>query len=336
MKFHWRPTLGTHSLVWEEAQLLAGLDPDFHRRDLADAIESGAHPSWVLALQVMPDADDQMFAGIDLLDPTKIVPEELAPLQPVGVMTLDANPVNYFAETEQVAFHVGHLVPGIEATDDPLFAARMFSYLDTQLTRLGGPNFDQIPINRPHVPVNDMLRDGMHQTAVHGGAAPYHPNSLDGGCPFTLDGHARTIAAAFDDLPVPIARRRADRAKPQSFDDHTSQARMFWLSMSPVEQDHIVAAFAFELSKCYETAIRERELGCSPTSTPSCAARVADELGLAARPPRCRSRTSPPAQHCPSSASPGRRAAGRSGIVAGDARALAAVEQVREALPPAG
>ncbi len=166
VKVHWKPAAGIHSLVWEEAQIAAGADPDFHRRDLADAIEAGAFPEWDLALQVLPDSEDQMFEGIDLLDPTKIVPEELAPVQVVGTMTLTANPTNYFAETEQVAFHTGHLVPGIEATDDPLMQGRMFSYLDTQLSRLGGPNFTQLPINRPHSPVNDMLRDGMHQPST--------------------------------------------------------------------------------------------------------------------------------------------------------------------------
>ncbi len=184
VKFHWKPKLGVHSLTWEEAQLLGGLDPDFHRRDLYDAIEAGAFPQWELGIQVFEDTEDQTFAGIDLLDPTKIVPEELAPVQPIGRLTLNANPTNFFAETEQVAFHVGHLVPGIDVTDDPLLQARLFSYVDTQLTRLGGPNFTQIPINRPHAPVNDMLRDGFHQHAVHGGVAPYKPNSLDGGCPF--------------------------------------------------------------------------------------------------------------------------------------------------------
>ena len=184
VKFHWKPAAGVHSLVWEEAQIAGGVDPDFHRRDLADAIEAGAYPSWDLGVQVFPDTEDEMFEGIDLLDPTKIVPEELAPVQVIGTMTLDANPTNFFAETEQVAFHPGHLVPGVDITNDRLLQARLFSYLDTQITRLGGPNFDQIPINRPHAPVNDMLRDGFHQDGVHTGVAPYHPNSLDGGCPF--------------------------------------------------------------------------------------------------------------------------------------------------------
>src|SRR3954468_13824124 len=169
VKFHWKPTAGTHSLVWEESQKLGGIDPDFHRRDLWNAIESGAFPEWDLGVQVMPDTEDQTFEGIDLLDPTKLVPEELCPVRLVGRMTLDANPSNYFAETEQVAFHPGHVVPGIDLTDDPLLHARLFSYLDTQITRLGGPNFTQLPINRPAAPVNDNQRDGFGQHAVHTG-----------------------------------------------------------------------------------------------------------------------------------------------------------------------
>src|SRR5919205_1548713 len=180
VKFHWKPKLGVHSLTWEESQIAAGVDPDFHRRDLYDAIEAGAFPEWDLGIQVMPDSPDEMFAGIDLLDATKIVPEELAEVQVIGTMTLNKNTINYFAETEQVGFNPSNLVPGIEFTNDPLLQGRNFSYFDTQLTRLGGPNFNQIPVNRPHVPVNDNHRDGFHQVAVHEGIAPYKPNSLDG------------------------------------------------------------------------------------------------------------------------------------------------------------
>ena len=187
VKFHWKPVAGVHSLVWEEAQIAAGCDPDFHRRDMADGIEAGAYLEYELGIQVMPDDGTDTFEGIDLLDPTKMVPEELAPVQLIGKLTLNRNPTNYFAETEQVAFHTGNLVPGIEPTNDPLMQARLFSYLDTQLTRLGGPNFTQLPINRPHCPVNDMLRDGMHQTAIHTGQAPYRPNSIDDGEPMVAD-----------------------------------------------------------------------------------------------------------------------------------------------------
>lgn len=282
VKFHWKPRLGVHSLTWEEAQLIGGIDPDFHRRDLYDSIESGAYPAYELGLQVFPDNPEQVFGDIDLLDPTKIVPEELAPVQPVGMMVLTANPTNFFAETEQVAFHVGHLVPGIDATDDPLVQARLFSYVDTQLTRLGGPNFNQIPVNRPHAEVNDMLRDGFHQHVVHAGVAPYRPNSLDGGCPF----HAGAdMEGAFEHLPARVAEGTKVRAQPASFDDHFSQVRLFWLSMSPVEQEHIIRAYAFELGKCYEQAIKERQLQCLANIDAGLCSEVATALGLPAPAP---------------------------------------------------
>ena len=281
VKFHWKPVLGVHSLTWEEAQMLAGLDPDFHRRDLYDAIEAGAFPQWELGIQVFEDTEDQLFAGIDLLDPTKLVPEELAEVQQIGRLTLNANPTNFFAETEQVAFHVGHLVPGIDVTDDPLLQARLFSYVDTQLSRLGGPNFNQIPINRPHAPVNDMLRDGFHQHAVHGGVAPYKPNSLDGGCPF----FAGTGDRPFVDTPVQVAEATKVRANPATYDDHWSQARQFWLSMSPVEKEHIIRAYTFELGKCYEQAVKERQLLALANIDPVLCAEVATGLGLPAPDP---------------------------------------------------
>jgi catalase len=280
-KFHWKPKAGVHSLVWEEAQLISGMDPDFHRRDLADAIEAGAYPQWELAIQTFPDTPEQTFEGIDLLDPTKIVPEELAPVQPIGLLTLDANPTNFFAETEQVAFHPGHLVPGIDITDDPLLAGRLFSYLDTQISRLGGPNFAQIPVNRPQTSVNDTLRDGMHQTAVHTGVAPYRPNSLDGGCPF-LAGAAN---GAYVEVPQPTPAAQKVREAPTSFADHTSQPRLFWLSLTPVEREHVTAAYTFELGKCYETAVKERVLQVLADIDPQLCERVAVGLGLPAPKP---------------------------------------------------
>ncbi|MGC4862377.1 catalase [Micromonospora sp. DT41] len=275
-KFHWKPKLGVHSLDWEEAQMLSGMDPDFHRRDLYDAIEAGAFPEWELGIQVFPDTPEETFAGIDLLDPTKIVPEELAPVQPVGRLVLNRTPTNFFAETEQVAFHLGHLPPGIDVTNDPLLQGRLFSYVDTQLTRLGGPNFTQIPINRPHAAVNDMLRDGFHQHAVHAGVAPYRPNSLDGGNPFP----AGDAEHAFLDVPVTVAQAPKVRANPVSFDDHYSQARLFWLSMSPVEKEHIIRAYTFELGKCYHQAIKERQLQCLANIDPVLCEQVATGLGL--------------------------------------------------------
>jgi catalase len=277
VKFHWKPVAGVHSLVWEEAQIAAGMDPDFHRRDMADGIEAGAPLEWELGLQIFPDTDDQTFEGIDLLDPTKLVPEELAEVQLVGRLRLDRNPTNYFAETEQVAFHTGHLVPGIEVTDDPLLQGRMFSYLDTQLTRLGGPNFSQLPINRPHVAVNDNLRDGMHQTAVHTGLAPYLPNSIDGGEPLVAD----EAHGGYVHVPRVVDGAKA-RGNPASFDDHFSQATMFWRSMTEVEKVHIVEAFTFELSKCYEQPIRERMLGVLANVDTELCELVATGLGLPA------------------------------------------------------
>ncbi|GAA2998175.1 catalase [Actinokineospora diospyrosa] len=281
VKFHWKPRLGVHSLEWEEAQLLSGVDPDFHRRDLFDAIEAGAYPQWELGIQVFPDTPEQTFEGIDLLDPTKIVPEELAPVRPVGVLTLNRNTTNYFAETEQIAFHVGHLVPGIDVTDDPLLHARLFSYIDTQLSRLGGPNFNQIPVNRPHAPVNDMLRDGLHQHAVHSGVAPYKPNSLDGGCPF----QAGADTGAYAEIAAPVAAAVKERKSPASFSDHFSQPRLFYRSLEPLERQHIIRAFTFELGKCYEQAIKERQLRVlANVDTELCAA-VAAGLGLPAPEP---------------------------------------------------
>jgi catalase len=303
VKFHWKPLAGVHSLVWEEAQITAGIDPDFHRRDLADGIEAGAFGEFELGIQVMPDDGSDSFQGIDLLDPTKLVPEELAPVQLIGKLTLNRNPTNFFAETEQVAFHTGHLVPGIEVTDDPLMQARLFSYLDTQLTRLGGPNFAQLPVNRPHCPVNDMLRDGMHQTAVHTGLAPYR-RRIEG-------------------TPV--------RANPVSFDDHYSQATMFYRSLTPVEQAHIVEAFTFELGKCYEQAIKERELEVLANVDADLCAQVAAGLGLPA--PKGR-----PAEDVVLSSAlsqvvtePGPIAGRKIGVVADAGADLAGIEKLRKA-----
>ncbi len=277
VKFHWKPVAGIHSLVWEEAQIAAGCDPDFHRRDMADGIENGAFLEYELGVQVMPDDGTETFEGIDLLDPTKLVPEELAPVQLIGKLTLDRNPTNYFAETEQVAFHTGHLVPGIEVTNDPLMQARLFSYLDTQLTRLGGPNFSQLPINCPHAAVNDNLRDGMHQTAIHTGVTPYKPNGIDGDQPR----EASEQDGGYVQLPRPI-EGVAIRANPVSFADHFSQATMFYRSLSLLEQAHIVEAFTFELGKVYEQSIKERELAVLANVDAELCEQVAAGLGLPA------------------------------------------------------
>lgn len=328
VKFHWKPRLGVHSMVWEEAQITNGVDSDFHRRDLADAIEAGAHPQWELGIQTFPDTPEQTFEGIDLLDSTNIVPEELAPVQPIGLLTLNANPSNFFAETEQVAFHPGHLVPGIDITDDPLLAGRLFSYLDTQISRLGGPNFAQIPINRTHAPVNDMLRDGMHQTGVHSGVAPYRPNSLDGGCPFL----AGEDTGAYIEFPVEVPEAKKVRDAPVSFSDHFSQPRRLWLSMTPVEREHIIGAYTFELGKCYEQAVKARALRVLANIDPELCQQVAAGLGLPAP-----AASEPLAQVDPS---PALSEVGRSwpldgrvvGIIADDSADLAGVRSVRRAV----
>ncbi|MGS2647430.1 catalase [Streptosporangium sp. G12] len=332
VKFHWKPTAGVHSLVWEEAQLINGADPDFHRRDLADAIEAGAYPQWELGIQVFPDTPEQTFEGIDLLDATKIVPEELAPVQPIGLLTLNANPTNYFAETEQVAFHPGHLVPGIDVTDDPLLAGRLFSYLDTQISRLGGPNFGQIPINRTHAPVNDMLRDGFHQTAVHAGAAPYKPNSLDGGCPF----FAGQQEGGYRETPVQVPAASKVREAPASFADHFSQPRRFWLSLTPLEREHVIAAYTFELGKVYEQPIKERTLRVLAEIDPYLCAQVAEGLGLPVPAP---AGPLPSVEPSPALSQLGRTwpVTGRViGIVAGENSDLEAVRAVRRAVLDGG
>jgi catalase len=331
VKFHWKPVAGVHSLVWEEAQIAAGVDPDFHRRDMYDGIEAGAPLEFELGLQIMPDTDDQTFEGIDLLDPTKIVPEELAPVQLVGRMSLNGNPTNYFAEVEQVAFHTGHLVPGIEVTDDPLMQARLFSYLDTQLIRLGGPNFTQLPINRPHCPVNDLLRDGMHQTAVHKGLAPYLPNSIDAGEPH--------VAAGKDGAYVHVERTvdgSKVRENPASFSDHFSQATMFWASMTDVEKVHIVEAYTFELGKCYEQAIKERGLEVLAQIDTDLCRQVAQGLGLPA--PKGKPVKKPLVSPALSmvSTEPGPITGRVIGVVAGSGSDLAGINRLRKAIEAKG
>jgi catalase len=278
VKFHWKPVLGVHGLVWEEAQTLAGVDPDFHRRDLYNAIGAGVFPEWEFGVQTFPDTDDQYFEGIDLLDATKLVPEELAPVRPIGRLTLNRNPVNFFAETEQVAFHTGHLVRGIEVTDDPLMQGRLFSYLDTQLTRLGGPNFDQLPINRSHAPVNDNLRDGFGQQAVHAGRTPYFPNGVGGGCPF--------MAGDEDGGYIHVPRTvEGAKVRDRGPDDEYVQATLFWHSMTETEQDHIVDAFTFELGKVDVPAVVERMLARLVLMAPELARRVAFGLGMTVNTP---------------------------------------------------
>jgi catalase len=329
VKFHWKPIAGVHSLVWEESQKLGGIDPDFHRRDLWDAIEAGIGAQWDFGVQLFPDNEDQTFEGIDLLDPTKIVPEELAPVRLVGRMTLDRNPTNFFAETEQIAFCTAHVPRGIDFTDDPLLAARNFSYLDTQLTRLGGPNFDQLPINRPQAAVHTTQRDGFAQQAIHEGVAPYTPNSLGGGCPFYA-GNAGAMHVARD-VAGTIVRER-----PASFDDHYSQATLFWNSMSAPERDHIVGAFSFELGKCVRPEVRKRMVANLANVDTELCRRVAVNIGLTAPSgsPSSKVGASPALSQVPAESGP---IAGRVvGVLAGDGVDRAGVEALRRGLESKG
>ncbi|WP_425258891.1 catalase [Rubrivivax sp. RP6-9] len=273
VKFHWKPLLGTHSLVWDEAMKINGADPDFHRRDLWEAIESGAYPEWELGLQVFSEEQAEAFS-FDVLDATKLIPEELVPVRPVGRMVLNRNPDNFFAETEQVAFCTAHVVPGIDFSNDPLLAGRHHSYLDTQITRLGGPNFHELPINASLATVSNNQRDGIHRQAVHRGRVAYEPNSLGGGCPFQAGGQG------FVSFPQPTEGEKL-RGKPEKFADRYTQATLFLDSQTAVEQAHIAAAFRFELSKLTVPAIRERMLASLVNVSPALAAAVADGLGMA-------------------------------------------------------
>jgi catalase len=250
VKFHWRPVLGTHSLVWDETQKIAGKDPDFNRRDLWEAIERGDHPEWELAVQLVPEEDEHRF-DFDLLDPTKIIPEEDVPLRTIGKMTLHRNPDNFFAETEQAAFHVGNVVPGIDVTNDPLLQGRLFSYLDTQLIRLGGPNFSQLPVNRPINEVHSNQREGFGQHRIDRGRASYAPNSLGG---TTV---ASPAEGAYRHYAEPVEGRKI-RDRSDSFRDFYSQATLFWNSMADWERQHIIDAFRFELGKVDHHHVRER------------------------------------------------------------------------------
>jgi catalase len=277
-KFHWTPLQGTHSLVWDEAAKLVGADPDFHRRDLWEAIEAGAFPEWELAVQVFTEEQADSFA-FDVLDPTKLVPEELVPLTPVGRMVLNRNPDNFFAETEQVAFCTAHIIPGIDFSNDPLLQGRIHSYLDTQISRFGGPNFHEIPINSPVAQVQNNQREGMHRQAIHRGRVNYEPNSLGGGCPFQAG------MKGFTSFPEPVAADKV-RGKPGLFADHYSQARLFFNSQSPVEQHHIAAAFRFELTRVQTPAVRERVLSLLANVNPVLAGAVATGLGMDVPPPQ--------------------------------------------------
>jgi catalase len=272
VKFHWTPIAGTHSLVWDEAVKISGADPDYHRRDLWEAIEAGAYPEYELAVQIFSEEDSEAFS-FDVLDATKIIPEELVPLRPIGRMVLNRNPDNFFAETEQVAFCTAHVVPGIDFSNDPLLAGRIHSYVDTQLTRLGGPNFHEIPINAPVAQVHNNQRDGLHRQAIPRGRVAYEPNSLAGGCPFQAG------TGGFMSFPEEIDEHKV-RGKPEKFAEHYNQARLFYESQSAVEKSHIIQAFRFELTKVQTVAIRTRMVAGLRNVSEELARGVADGLGM--------------------------------------------------------
>lgn len=274
VKFHWKPLLGTHGLVWDEAQKLGGKESDFHRRDLWDAIEMGDYPEYEFGVQLVAEEDEHRF-DFDLLDPTKIIPEELVPVKRIGKMVLNRNPDNFFAETEQIAFHPGHVVPGIDFTNDPLLQGRLFSYTDTQLIRLGGPNFAEIPINRPIAPVHNNQRDGYMRQTINKGRVAYEPNSLGNGCPMHAPEAMRGYVTYAEKIDAHKVRERSD-----SFRDYFTQATLFYASQSPIEQAHIVQALQFELGKVETMHIRERVVQLLMNIDESLAQQVAEGIGV--------------------------------------------------------
>jgi len=273
VKFHWKPVLGVHSVAWDEAQKISGKDSDFHRRDLWEAIEAGNYPEWELGVQIVEEKDEHKFP-FDLLDPTKLIPEELVPVRRIGKMVLDRNPDNFFAETEQVAFHPAHLVPGIDFSNDPLLQGRLFSYTDTQLSRLGSANFNELPINRPLTPVRNHQRDGHMRHEIAKGQVSYDPNSLGGGCPFQSMSKER----GFTSYPEPMTGEKV-RERDQKFHDHFSQARLFLNSQSAPERAHLTNALRFELGKLEVAAVRNRVVGLLAYVDKRLAADVAEAFG---------------------------------------------------------
>ena len=274
VKFHWKPKLGVHSVTWEEAVKISGADSDFHRRDLWNAIEAGQYPEWELGIQVVPEEDEHKY-DFDLLDATKLIPEEMVPVQIIGKMVLNRNPENFFAETEQVAFLPGNIVPGIDFTNDPLLQGRLFSYRDTQLSRLGSHNFHQIPINRPVVPVYNNQRDGHMQMEIPKGRTAYYPNTIGGGCPYLN----RVEEGGFESYQEKIDAHKI-RNRSESFTDHFSQPALFYRSLASWEQQHVINAYSFELGKCEIKDIQKRMLYLISQIDQDMAKKVADNLGL--------------------------------------------------------
>lgn len=273
-KFHWRPRLGAQSVVWDEALKISGGDPDFHRRDLWNSIDEGKPAEWDLAVQLFDDVFADSFE-FDILDATKLIPEEVVPLRVIGRMVLDTNVDNYFAETEQVAFRVSNVVPGIDFTNDPLLQGRVLSYIDTQITRLGGPNYNQIPVNAPRCPFHNMQRDGHAATIPQKGRVSYSPSSLE------ADSPRQDAVNGFSTFPDEVSGQKK-RVRSETFADHFSQALMFFNSQTEPEQNHIISAFIFELSKVDTKAVRERMLRQLANVDVTIAARVAAGLGMPA------------------------------------------------------
>lgn len=276
VKFHWKPMQGMAQLVWDEAQKIAGMDPDFHRRDLFDAIEKGDFPEYELGVQMIEEEDEFKF-DFDILDPTKIWPEEDVPVMPVGKMVLNQVPDNFFSEVEQVAFCPGNVVPGIDFSNDPLLQGRLFSYIDTQISRLGGPNFHEIPINRPIAKVHNNHRDGMHRMSINEGKVSYSPNSLADGDPKV----STEEEGGYVHYPEKVEGRKI-RARSESFNDHFSQATLFFNSLSQPEKDHLIRAFHFEVGKVHDMNTRKRVVEMFNNVDAGLAVRIAEGVGVPA------------------------------------------------------
>lgn len=334
VKFHWRPKLGLQSTVWDEAMKLQAADNDFHRRDLFESIQAGDFPEWELGVQLFTEEEADAFP-FDHLDPTKIVPEALVPVQIIGRMVLDRWPDNFFAETEQVAYCPANIVPGIDFSNDPLLQGRLFSYLDTQLSRLGGPNFHQLPINQPRCPFANHQRDGHMQMQVPKGRVNYEPSSLQ------EDSPRADLRAGFRSHATQPDDGAKGRVRPESFADHYSQARMFFTSLEAPEQAHLASALVFELSKVETAKVRERMVGHLVHIDAALAQRVADGLGMDGVPPAPPAAV-PPAQMPPA---PEVRIIGRMretlegrcvGILIDDGSDAAALAALRKAAESAG
>ncbi|KAH7162517.1 catalase-like domain-containing protein [Dactylonectria estremocensis] len=278
VKWHWKTKQGKASLVWDEAQHIAGKNADYHRSDLWNAIASGYGPEWELCAQIF-DEDLALSFGFDVLDPTKIIPEEYVPLVPLGIMKLDANPVNYFAETEQIMFQPGHIVRGIDFTEDPLLQGRIFSYLDTQINRHGGPNFEQLPINRPISPIHNNNRDGAGQNFIHKNTAAYSPNTLNKGYPIQAN---QTQGKGFFTAPKRKASGNLARARSSTFSDHWSQPRLFYNSLTGAEQQFLINAIRFETSHLQSDEVKKNVLKQLNRVSHDIAVRVSKALGIEA------------------------------------------------------